>query len=163
MYLNWDTAVEHVFFKWWTADTPFSTTYLYHYHLIWVGFIVSLVIIFAMCFAYEGLIAFRARYDSYLTDSSLFPLDNTKCKKYHHQVHMGPLIVCSGINFSQQLVRSGLFAFSNGSSLFIMMIFMLFNGYMCISCVAGAFAGHLFFSLYMPEEVLSKRPRSCCD
>lgn len=60
-------------------------------------------------------------------------------------------------------MRSGLFALSNGYSLFIMMLFMIYNGYMCLACVAGAFAGHLTFALYMPEEELSKRPRSCCD
>lgn len=44
-----------------------------------------------------------------------------------------------------------------------MMLFMIYNGYMCISCVAGAFAGHLFFQWYQPEEALSERPRSCCE
>lgn len=44
-------------------------------------FQVSLVVIFALCFAYEGLIAFRSRYDSYISDSSIFPLE-TSTKSY---------------------------------------------------------------------------------
>lgn len=63
----------------------------------------------------------------------------------------------------QNVIRSLLFAASNAFSLFIMMIFMLFNGYICIACIAGAFAGHLAFSMAFPEDELGKRPRSCCE
>lgn len=113
-----------------------------------VAFLVSLVLVFALCFAYEGLIAYRARYDASLNDAAVFPVAS-KAKPQ--------------ATFPQQLVRSSLFAASNAYSLFIMMVFMLFNGYMCIACVAGAFAGHLTFAVCMPEEELGKRPRSCCD
>jgi hypothetical protein len=42
-----------------------------------IEFGVSLVVIFTLCFAYEGLIAFRSRYDTYISTNSLFPLDTS--------------------------------------------------------------------------------------
>lgn len=82
MYLNWETSVPHVFFKWWTADTPFSTIFTrIKCDNGFIAFFFSLVMIFALCLMFEGIVAFRARYDAYLMDSAIFPVD-IHCKRY---------------------------------------------------------------------------------
>jgi hypothetical protein len=52
-YLNWETSVPMIFFKWWSADTP-------------IKFFLSVLVVFVLGFLAEGLINFRSQYKSSL-------------------------------------------------------------------------------------------------
>ena len=125
MYLNWSTSVPYIFFRWWTADTPFTFT-------------LATLLIFAQSFCYEALINARARYDARLAAQP------------------------GEVTLGQRVVRSSMFMASNLASLYLMMIFMTYNGILCAALVLGAGCGHLFWSVWLPEGELGKRPRACC-
>lgn len=106
---------------------------LTHLH---VEFVLAVALIFVQSFLYEGLMSYRALYEQRLGKSE--------------------------IGLQQQVTRSFLFAASNLFSLYLMMIFMTYNGILCLSLVTGAFCGHLFFSVWCPAAGAGERPRSCC-
>ena len=95
-------------------------------------------LIFIQAFFYEGLMAYRTIYEARL-----------RMKK--------------DLTLNQLLVKSFLFALGNLCSLYLMMIFMTYNGILCLSLVIGAFAGHLFFTVWCPAPGDAERPRSCCS
>lgn len=132
MYLNWDTSVPFIFFHWWTASTPAS-------------FAASLVLVFLLAFLYELLISLRARLDMLF----LISPESEKSKATNAAFTTG-----------QQAVRAALYALSTFYSLSMMMIFMLFNGYLCTVMVLGAGVGFLFASAMIPSG--AERPRTCC-
>lgn len=167
MYWNWDTSIPYIFFKWWTAETPLG-----------LGF--SVITVFFLAFLYETVINLRARYDASLMRQAAFS-DGEKENKL-----VGPSECCSQSTKSasgcgdccecpapvnmrrhftttQSLIRSVLFAFSNFYSLFLMMIFMTYNAYLCIALVLGAGTGHFWSSVFIPEADILNRPRSCCN
>lgn len=53
MYLHWDWSYGKVFFSFWTAETPKS-------------FAMTLLAVFVLAAAYEGVINSRSRYDVHL-------------------------------------------------------------------------------------------------
>lgn len=67
------------------------------------------------------------------------------------------------ITIGDQVSKSALFALGNLVSLYLMMIFMTYNGVLCLSLVAGAFCGHLFFTVWLAAPGDAERPRSCCS
>ena len=95
-------------------------------------------LIFIQSFLYEALMQFRTVYEARLRD-----------KKSQTTV--------------DHVTRSFLFALGNLVSLYLMMIFMTYNGVLCLSLVAGAFCGHLFFTVWMRAPGDAERPRSCCS
>ena len=49
-----------------------------------------------------------------------------------------------------------------GYGLFLMMIFMTYNGTLMVALVAGHGCGHLFFSEWLPEDPSVSRVKTCC-
>jgi copper transporter 1 len=150
MYWNWDTSVPYIFFKWWTAETP-------------LGMLAAVLMVFVLAFFYENIISLRARYDASLirNQQASLPLqakpscgDCCQCST--------PANMTQPFTTTQALIRSALFAFSNFYSLFLMMVFMTYNAYLCIALVAGAGSGHFWSSVFLPEADPLNRPRSCC-
>lgn len=165
MYWNWDTSIPYIFFKWWTAETP-------------LGLGLAVIIVFSLAFLYENVINLRSRYDSYLMSqaSEMNTLnDNQKTASNASDDCCSSLPVKDFTKSSastsmrrqftttQSLIRSSLFAFSNFYSLFLMMIFMTYNAYLCIALVMGAGTGHFWSSIFIPEADILNRPRSCCN
>lgn len=103
-----------------------------------VEFVIASGLIFVQSFLYEGLMQLRTVYE-----------DKLRKQK-------------GVITIKDQITKSGLFALGNLISLYLMMIFMTYNGVLCLSLVAGAFCGHLFFGVWMPAGE-AERPRSCCS
>lgn len=103
-------------------------------------FAVAVALVFLQAFFYEGLIAFRSVYEKRLK------------------------VIANGKKrLSNVITESALFALSNLYSLYLMMIFMTYNGFLCFSLVLGAFNGHLFFTVWVVDGQLEERPRSCCS
>lgn len=169
MYWNWDTSIPYIFFKWWTAVTPLG-----------LGFAV--IMVFALAFFYETIINLRARYDAFLMRKASEPISaNTKSTTNVGSCcssSVPPAVAtysedCCGCPTStnmrrpftttQCFFRSALFALSNFYSLFLMMIFMTYNAYLCIALVMGAGTGHFWSSVFIPEADIMNRPRSCCN
>lgn len=165
MYWNWDTSIPYIFFKWWTAETP-------------LGLGLAVIIVFSLAFLYENVINLRSRYDTYLMSqaSEMNTLnDNQKTASNASDDCCSSLPVKDFTKSSastsmrrqftttQSLIRSSLFAFSNFYSLFLMMIFMTYNAYLCIALVMGAGTGHFWSSIFIPEADILNRPRSCCN
>ena len=159
MYWNWDTSIPYIFFKWWTAETP-------------VGLGFAVIIVFLLAFLYETVINLRARYDAFLMRQAATgtPAESTETFTAKSAPSCGDCCECPAPvnmrrNFttSQSLIRSALFAFSNFYSLFLMMIFMTYNAYLCIALVLGAGTGHFWSSVFIPEADILNRPRSCCN
>ena len=174
MYWNWDTSVPYIFFRWWTAETPLG-----------LGFAV--VTVFFLAFFYETVINLRARYDAALmrqaseaesaakladigttsnsccTPRNLHPTNPANTTISDCCACPAPSNMRRPFTISQSVVRSSLFAFSNFYSLFLMMIFMTYNAYLCIALVLGAGTGHFWSSVFIPEADPLNRPRSCCN
>ena len=165
MYWNWDTSIPYIFFKWWTAETPLG-----------LGFAV--ITIFLLAFLYETVINLRARYDAFLMRQASTDGGENKsianpqcCSSSAKPVSScgdccqcpAPINMRRHLSTTQSLIRSALFAFSNFYSLFLMMIFMTYNAYLCISLVLGAGTGHFWSSVFIPEADILNRPRSCCN
>ena len=164
MYWNWDTSIPYIFFKWWTAETPLG-----------LGF--AIVTIFFLAFLYETVINLRARYDASLMrqaaqndESAAAPQFCSPPSKPKQTSACGDCCECPApvnmrrhFSTTQSLIRSSLFAFSNFYSLFLMMIFMTYNAYLCIALVLGAGTGHFWSSVFIPEADIMNRPRSCCN
>lgn len=165
MYWNWDTSIPYIFFKWWTAETP-------------LGLGLAVIIVFSLAFLYENVINLRSRYDTYLMSqaSEMNTLnDNQKtasnasddcCSSLpvkDFTESSAPTSMRRQFTTTQSLIRSSLFAFSNFYSLFLMMIFMTYNAYLCIALVMGAGTGHFWSSIFIPEADILNRPRSCCN
>lgn len=171
MYWNWDTSIPYIFFRWWTAETPLG-----------LGFAV--VTVFFLSFLYETIVNLRARYDASLirkASSSDAPSSKTDpIATGDRSADDGPRSGCCSapapvssesppgmrrrpFTTTQSLIRSALFAFSNFYSLFLMMIFMTYNAYLCIALVMGAGTGHFWASVFIPEADPLNRPRSCCN
>lgn len=170
MYWNWDTSIPYIFFRWWTAETPLG-----------LGFAV--VTVFFLSFMYETVVNLRARYDASLMRkaSDSIPGDkqisaNDAPRSSCCSAPSAPIndtsncCACSApsnmrrpFTTTQSLIRSALFAFSNFYSLFLMMIFMTYNAYLCIALVMGAGTGHFWASVFIPEADPLNRPRSCCN
>lgn len=154
MYWNWDTKIPYIFFKWWTATTP-------------TGLAFAVIMVFLLAFFYENVINLRARYDAGIIAAAAARSqaagtgDNccaSECCPCPSQSRMN-----RPFTLSESIIRSSLFAFSNFYSLFLMMIFMTYNAYLCIALVMGAGAGHFWSSVFIPESDPTKRPRSCCN
>lgn len=64
------------------------------------------------------------------------------------------------------MARAAIHTLTSFYSLFLMMIFMTYNGYLIAGMMLGMFTGHLFWAVFLPEEwrVGVPRPanRSCC-
>lgn len=166
MYWNWDTSIPYIFFKWWTAETPLG-----------LGFAV--ITVFFLAFFYENVINLRARYDAGLMRQASARMDDeqkTSSKSgccSSTTASSAPSADCCEcpaptnmrrpFTTTQSLIRSSLFAFSNFYSLFLMMIFMTYNAYLCIALVMGAGTGHFWSSVFIPEADILNRPRSCCN
>lgn len=163
MYWNWDTSIPYIFFKWWTAETPLG-----------LGFAV--ISVFFLAFFYENVINLRARYDvSLMRKASTTTSNNNNDNKTTESAQCcstegngccncaAPANMLRPFTTSQAFVRSSLFAFSNFYSLFLMMIFMTYNAYLCIALVLGAGTGHFWSSVFIPESDILNRPRSCCN
>ncbi len=168
MYWNWDTSIPYIFFKWWTAETPLG-----------LGFAV--IMVFALAFLYETVINMRARYDASLmrkaSESSGVNIKTNANAGSCCSPSAPPTAASSGDCYEcpassnmrrpfttmQSIIRSALFAFSNFYSLFLMMIFMTYNAYLCIALVMGAGTGHFWSSVFIPEADILNRPRSCCN
>lgn len=166
MYWNWDTSIPYIFFKWWTAETP-------------LGLGLAVVTVYFLAFLYETVINLRARYDASLMRQAAKDDENNKAAAAAPQccsTPTKPAASCGDCcecpapvnmrrNFTttQSLIRSSLFAFSNFYSLFLMMIFMTYNAYLCIALVLGAGSGHFWSSVFIPEADIMNRPRSCCN
>jgi solute carrier family 31 (copper transporter), member 1 len=163
MYWNWDTSIPYIFFKWWTAETPLG-----------LGFAV--ISVFFLAFFYENVINLRARYDvSLMRKASTTTSNNNNDNKTTESAQCcsteangscncaAPANMIRPFTTSQAFVRSSLFAFSNFYSLFLMMIFMTYNAYLCIALVLGAGTGHFWSSVFIPESDILNRPRSCCN
>lgn len=163
MYWNWDTSIPYIFFKWWTAETPLG-----------LGFAV--IMVFALAFFYETVINLRARYDAFIMRQASEPVGtklSSCCSPSTTSASAAAVGDCCACPVStnmrrpftakQGLIRSALFAFSNFYSLFLMMIFMTYNAYLCIALVMGAGTGHFWSSVFIPEADIMNRPRSCCN
>ena len=163
MYWNWDTSIPYIFFKWWTAETPLG-----------LGFAVMTV--FALAFLYETVINLRARYDASLmrqasvASEAKLNANSRGCCSAGIALTSGDCCECPApsnmrrpFTTGQSFIRSALFAFSNFYSLFLMMIFMTYNAYLCIALVLGAGTGHFWSSVFIPEADIMNRPRSCCN
>jgi solute carrier family 31 (copper transporter), member 1 len=165
MYWNWDTSIPYIFFKWWTAETPLG-----------LGFAVLTV--FFLAFLYETVINLRARYDASLMRQASKTMDGENktpecCSSSAPSTKLAgcgdccecpaPVNMRRHFTTTQSLIRSALFAFSNFYSLFLMMIFMTYNAYLCIALVFGAGTGHFWSSVFIPEADILNRPRSCCN
>lgn len=156
MYWNWDTSIPYIFFQWWTARTPLSLAF-------------AIFVVFVLAFFYETVVNLRARYDASLLaqKNSLDDLDDksvpdaaiSNCCSSRNLSPNTP----RSFTITQSLIRSSLFAFSNFYSLFLMMIFMTYNAYLCIALVFGAGTGHFWASVFIPEVNPLNRPRSCCN
>lgn len=150
MYWNWDTSVPYIFFQWWTASTTLSLAF-------------AIFMVFALAFFYETIVNLRARYDASLLarNSPDVPTVTSQCCS----ASSNKLSINTPRSFTttQALIRSVLFAFSNFYSLFLMMIFMTYNAYLCIALVLGAGTGHFWASVFIPEADPLHRPRSCCN
>jgi len=68
---------------------------------------------------------------------------------------------CAIFSVGRQLLRASLHGFSYYISQVLMMIFMVYNGYMITSLVLGRALGYLVFSLAMPTKQ-KYRPKPCC-
>ena len=167
MYWNWDTSIPYIFFKWWTAETPLG-----------LGFAV--IVVFFLAFFYETVINLRAKYDASLMRQAASPAEMSLSPSFATDMKSGccsseptkttnccecpaPSNMTRPFTTTQSLIRSALFAFSNFYSLFLMMIFMTYNAYLCIALVLGAGTGHFWSSVFIPETDLLNRPRSCCN
>ena len=49
-----------------------------------------------------------------------------------------------------------------GNGLFLMMIFMTYNGHLMSALVLGHGSGHLFFAEWLPEDPKISRVATCC-
>lgn len=130
------------------------------------GLAFAVIVVFALAFFYENVINLRARYDaSIIAASTASPSnDANKCGSLGDCCPCpSPAKMTRPFTLTQSLIRSGLFAFSNFYSLFLMMIFMTYNAYLCIALVMGAGVGHFWSSIFIPEADPLKRPRSCCN
>ncbi len=151
MYWNWDTEIPYIFFKWWTAMTP-------------AGLAFAVTMVFLLAFFYENVINLRAKYD-YLIIAKV----NSNGTPAAASCATGccpcpsPSKMNRSFTLTESLIRSSLFAFSNFYSLFLMMVFMTYNAYLCIALVLGAGTGHFWSSIFIPESDPSNRPRSCCN
>jgi copper transporter 1 len=153
MYWNWDPKIPYIFFKWWTAMTP-------------AGLAFAVIMVFLLAFFYENVINLRAQYDAKIIAASTAHSEDSvgkgccaaDCCPCPSQSKMN-----RPFTLSESLVRSSLFAFSNFYSLFLMMIFMTYNAYLCIALVLGAGTGHFWSSIFIPESDPTNRPRSCCN
>ena len=165
MYWNWDTSIPYIFFKWWTAETPLG-----------LGFAV--ITVFLLAFLYENVINLRARYDACLIRQASQPDQRSTQSGCCSSKPAPPPAAAAAADCcecpassnmrrhfttTQSLIRSSLFAFSNFYSLFLMMIFMTYNAYLCIALVLGAGTGHFWSSIFIPEADILNRPRSCCN
>ena len=163
MYWNWDTKIPYIFFKWWTAMTP-------------TGLAFAVIMVFLLAFFYENVINLRAQYDAKIIARSIAAQDDAKMTSRSLDAQNGGNCCASErcpcpsqakmnrpFTISEAFIRSSLFAFSNFYSLFLMMIFMTYNAYLCIALVMGAGAGHFWSSIFIPESDPTKRPRSCCN
>ena len=157
MYWNWDTSIPYIFFHWWSARTPLSLAF-------------AIFVVFVLAFFYETVVNLRARYDASLlalaqnNNNSLDDNPDTDATTSNccSTRNLSPNTIRS-FTITQSLVRSSLFAFSNFYSLFLMMIFMTYNAYLCIALVFGAGTGHFWASVFIPEVNPLNRPRSCCN
>ena len=170
MYWNWDTSIPYIFFRWWTAETPLG-----------LGFAV--VAVFFLAFLYETVVNLRARYDASLMrgashegytggskqggDEGPVATGSSCCSAPSNPANCcacpAPSNMRRPFTVTQSLIRSALFAFSNFYSLFLMMVFMTYNAYLCIALVMGAGTGHFWASVFIPEADPLNRPRSCCN
>jgi copper transporter 1 len=136
-----------------------------------------------LAFFYENVINLRARYDASLVRQASQEYQDSGVKAVANagsccSPSTTPAAAASSGDFcecpttvnmrrpfttTQCLIRSTLFAFSNFYSLFLMMIFMTYNAYLCIALVMGAGAGHFWSSVFIPEADIMNRPRSCCN
>ena len=129
-----------------------------------MGMLLAVCLVFLLAFCYEMVISLRARYDAHLIKIQQPPPsagiksscgDCCQCAS--------PANMHRPFSAQQGLIRSALFAFSNFYSLFLMMLFMTYNAYLCLALVAGAGAGHFWSSIFIPEADILSRPRSCCN
>lgn len=114
MIWNWDTRIDAVVFKWWTATTAAT-------------FVLSVVICLLLGIGFEGLKALTVCITQKIQcdSNSAAAQRKTPRKKF---------IVLA--------LRSAIYALNTFYSLFLMLIFMTYNGFMIFSVVAGAGIGH---------------------
>ncbi len=130
------------------------------------GLAFAVIMVFLLAFFYENVINLRAQYDAKIIAASTAHSEDSvgkgccaaDCCPCPSQSKMN-----RPFTLSESLVRSSLFAFSNFYSLFLMMIFMTYNAYLCIALVLGAGTGHFWSSIFIPESDPTNRPRSCCN
>lgn len=150
-----------------------------------LGLGFAVIMVFLLAFFYETVINLRARYDASLirqasvttsstsatqVDGGKIQPPSTSCCTTSIPVESGdnsefpaPVKIRRPFTICQSFIRSSLFAFSNFYSLFLMMIFMTYNAYLCIALVLGAGTGHFWSSVFIPEADIMNRPRSCCN
>lgn len=80
-FLNWNTSVKYVFFKWWNANTPRSKSSGWVSLVVTprrfcpVGFAVANILLFLFAFLFEGLLHYRTRLDQHIAHAQHFPAD----------------------------------------------------------------------------------------
>lgn len=98
-------------------------------------FLASIAIIYFLAFVFEGLANLRSQYES------------------RNRGITSKLV---------KLVKSSFHMILAGYGLFLMMIFMTYNGLMMLAMVLGHGCGHLFFSEFLPEDPDVPRVKTCC-
>lgn len=122
-YLKWERKVDYVFFSWWTAESEGA-------------FWGSVVLIFLLCFVYEGYIAMRTIVEDHIStrldaESNCYELKRSKRMYYH-------------------FLKAAIYAFQTFYAFTLMMIFMSYNGFFIVSMTLGFFGGHLAISMMRP-------------
>jgi copper transporter 1 len=130
MYWNWSAKVPYVFFKWWTIESLNDM-------------ILSCLCVFLLAFFYESFGIIRVKLDLYFSKQNQKDKDNLCCKRetsFRRQW-----------TFKQQLIRSLVHALQTFYALFVMMIFMTYNGYLNTALIIGAFFGYFIFQWFNPQ------------
>lgn len=100
-------------------------------------FATSIAVIYGLAVAFELLNNVRSRFVSHARQKSLF-------------------------GWQQQVTLSLLHTAMVAYGLFLMMIFMTYNGLMMIAMIAGHGSGHLLGAAFLPEADDVSRVKTCC-
>nr|CAG8487422.1 11808_t:CDS:2 [Entrophospora candida] len=146
MLFNWD--IEHlcVVFSWW------------HINSIPI-LILSCGIIILIGVIYEYTKYLSKNYDKklYQEEYRSIPEDDNLVSNEEESRSRGSRI-STRASKSQQVLRSLIYSIQTTLSLFIMLIFMTYNGFLIISVVLGAFIGSYIFS----KNIIYDQPAECC-
>ncbi|KAI8997128.1 Ctr copper transporter [Pilobolus umbonatus] len=138
MLFNWQIENTCVVFRWWHVDGPIS-------------FILSTIAIFCIAAAYEWIRAYSTALEYRWKEAEyLQQRSNQLTEEEEEATHGDRLLVHAyqqdkRLSRKRELIRSTLYALMVAISLWLMLVFMTYNGYLMMAVVAGAGVGHFLF------------------